>query len=349
MIFNVKTSSFLLTKLFLLKSLFILVVENVLCASTLSGFVFDSSGQTLPDVDVEIMDEFYRSLPNGRTKTDSTGRYFFGGLKDGRYYVRAYGYRYDLEDQIQMVEIYTQSITNREGVGAFSQDFYLSPRKGGIVAVELAVVFSQEVPSEAKKAYEKAVEALSKKQLQKGISELLRAIEIFPDYYYALYRLGRELFMLKKYQEAIPYLLKAVEINQKSAASLYYLGYSLNMLGKEYNKSALVALNQAYLLAPSSIQILYVLGKVKREMGDFQEAENYLLKAKKLSREAIPEIQKELSQLYANDLKRYDEAAKELAIYLKVAGLTDAERKEGEKVVDNLRRKAKESGAVKSQ
>jgi tetratricopeptide (TPR) repeat protein len=305
--------------------------------------VFDSRGRTLPDIDVEIMDDLYRPLPNGRVKTDSTGRYFFANLRDGRYYVRAYGYRYDLEDQMHMVEIITQSIRGTEGVGAFTQDFYLQPKKGGLAAAELAVIFSQEIPSEAKKAYEKATEALSKRQIQQGISELLKAIEIFPDYYYALHLLGKELFMMKKYKEAVPYLLKAVEINQKSAASLYYLGYSLHMLGKEFNRSALIALKEAHLLAPSSVQILYVLGKIKREMGEFQESENYLLKAKKLSKEPIPEIQKELSQLYANDLKRYEEAARELALYLKVAGLTDAERKEGEKVVENLKKKAKET------
>lgn len=310
-------------------------------ASTLSGNVYDRQGVGLPDVDVELLDEFYRSFYNRRTKTDSLGRYVFTQLPDGRYYVRVYGYKYDLEDQTDMIEIYTQSLRGGEGTGSFTLDFYLRPRKGSLAELETSLIFAQEVPSEAEKRYKQALKAFEKRKIEEGINQLSEALKIFPDYFLALHRMGKELFFLKRYDLAVAYLFRAVQINPKSASSLYYLGYSLHMLGKDYNKSALVALNEAYLRAPSSIQVLYVLGKVEREMGNYQKAEEHLLKAKKLYGRISPEIQKELAQLYANDLKKYKEAADELELYLETAGLTDEEKAQGKKVVENLRKKAK--------
>ncbi len=51
-------------------------------------------------------------------------------------------------------------------------------------------------------------------------------------------------------------------------------------------------------LAPSSTQVFFVLGKIERSGGKFNDAEKHLLQAKKLSKVAVPEIHKELAQLY---------------------------------------------------
>ncbi|NJM53087.1 MAG: hypothetical protein HC846_06650 [Blastocatellia bacterium] len=187
--------------------------------------------------------------------------------------------------------------------------------------------------------YEKGVEFLVKKNKKEGIMQLNEAIKIFPNYFLALHRIGRELYLLKNYKDAVPFFFKAAEINPKSANSFYYLGYSLNHLGKEFNKSAMASLNQALILAPASIQVLYALGKVEREEGNFQEAEKRLLQAKKLSKNPIPEIHKELAQLYANDLKKYKEAADELELYLKASRLSDDEEKKTKKIITDLRAK----------
>lgn len=318
-------------------SVVLILSQNISAQSTISGTIYDKQRNPVFDVEIELQNDLYQTI--SRSKTDGGGRYNFGGLKNGRYFIRVLAFRYDLEDQIQEQEINTQNIRGGEGTGFFILDFYLQPRKGGLAETELAVIFSQEVSPEAKKHYDKGIELLNNKKTKEGIVELNEAIKIFPNYFLALHRIGKELFILRNFKDAIPFFFKAAEINTRSANSFYYLGYSLHSLGKEYNKSAIAALNQAVLLAPASIQVLYILGKIEREEGKFLEAEKHLLQAKKNSKDPIPEIHKELAQLYANDLKKYKDAADELELYLKASKLSNEEEKKTKKIISDLRAK----------
>jgi tetratricopeptide (TPR) repeat protein len=323
--------------------LFVLVIflfaQATFAASTIQGTVYDRQRNPLPDIEVELLNDLYQS--SGRTRTDGSGRYQFSGLNDGWYSIRVYAFRYDLEDQTQQLQLSTLSLRGGQGSGFFTQDFYLMPKKGGLADNEVGVVFAQEVPAEAKKLYDTALKDLSSKRIEAGVSGLHESIKIFPNYYLALHRLGRELFVVKNYKEAVPHFLKAIEVNPKSATSLYYLGYSLNELGPEYRKASITALNESYLLAPGSVQVLYIYGRVLRAENRLADAEKYLLQAKKLSRTLIPEIHKELAQLYANDLKNYKQAADELELYLKASDVSGEESKEVKKKILDLRAKAK--------
>ena len=86
---------------------------------------------------------------------------------------------------------------------------------------------------------------------------------------------------------------------------------------------------------------MFVLGKVERAQGQFADAEKHLLAAKKLATTKVPEIHAELSQLYANDLKKYGEAADELEQYIKASRLSAADEKVARNKVEDLRAKAK--------
>ncbi|MEO7659007.1 MAG: hypothetical protein ABIV48_05275, partial [Pyrinomonadaceae bacterium] len=255
--------------------------------------------------------------------------------------IKVYAFRYDLEDQTASLEINTQNIRGGEGSGFFQQDFYLQPKKGGLAETELAVIFAQDVPPGAKKAYDDAVKSLDSKRETEGFDQLNDAIRQFPNYYLALHRMGKELFLAKNYEKAIPFFYKAIEINPKSATSFYYLGYSMHNLGKDFNKAATMSLEEAAILAPASVQVLYLLGILQREGGDFKNAEKHLLQAKRFSKVAIPAIHKELAQLYGNDMKKYKEAADELELYLNASKLSADEAKKTKKVIDELRQKSK--------
>lgn len=312
---------------------------NVLAASTISGFVYDKQRNPLSDIEVELLNDYYQSVR--RARTDGSGRYQFDGLSDGRYTVRVYAFRYDLVDQEIPQEIYTQNIRGGEGTGYFPVDFYLLPRKGGLADSEAAVVFAQEVPDGAKKAYEQAVKDLAAKRTEAGLTGLAKAVQLFPTYYMALHRAGRELYFQKRYEESARFLIEAAKVNPKSAYTFYYLGNCFHFMGKDYNKAAVKSLSQAFVLAPSSAQVLFSLGRVERAAGKFEEAEKRLLQAKKLSKESVPEIHKELAQLYADDMKKYAEAANELELYLKASKMSNAESVQTKKVIANLREKAK--------
>ena len=321
----------------------VLLSQNTLAASTIQGTVYDKQRNNLPQIEVELLNDLYQTI--NRARTDGAGRYQFDGVRDGRYTVKVYAFRYDLEDQDQSIEIITQNIRGGEGTGFFLADFYLIPRKGGLADSEIGVIFIQDIPAAAKKSYEKGLKEFSAKRVNEGLIALDDAVKIYPTYYLALHRIGREFFIMKKYKEAIPFLVKAAEVNTKSAFSLYYLGYSLYYLGKEYNKAAINVLKNSAVLAPSSPQVFYVLGKVERSDGKFNDAEKHLLQAKKVSKVAVPDIHKELAQLYADDLKKYAEAADELELYLKSSKLDSAAANQTKKVIVNLREKAKSQAA----
>jgi Tfp pilus assembly protein PilF len=322
-----------------------LLLSQSAFASTVSGVVYDKQRNPLSDVDVEILDDLYRQLRNGRTKTDAVGRYTFNGLGDGNYTVRVMPFRYDLVDQSQPVEIVTMTVRG-QGIGNayINMDFYLSPKKGGLKDAELSVIFVQEIPKEAKAAFDQATDDFSKKREEAAFTNLKKAIEIFPTYYQAYYRFGMELFLRKQYLESAHAFIEATKVNPKSATSFYYIGYALHNLGEKYNKAAITALNQAIFLAPASPQVLYMLGKVERASGKFVEAEKHLLQAKKLSSAKVPEIHSELAQLYANDLKKYSEAADEMELYLKASKLDDEDEKKTKKLIADLRAKATTPG-----
>lgn len=316
--------------------------HSVYAANTIGGFVFDKTGVPISDVDVELLDEYYRLLPDGRRKTDGAGRYQFDGLNDGNYTVKVYAFKLDFEDQSRYVEIKSMSaIPGQVGSSYNPVDFYLLPRKGSLKELELGVVFAQEVPRAAEQAYKKALDDFSKKRFDESFTGLQQALTIFPNYYYALERYGGELIRRKQYWPAAQVYLRAAGVNPKSGISIYNAGYSLYMMGDKYYKNALAAAEEAHKLAPASYQVLRLMGMIERRTGKFAEAEKHLLEAKKSSPVRDPEVQIELAQLYANDLKKFKEAADELEIYIKTIKLSDADEKPIRDKIAELRNKAK--------
>ncbi|MDI1241269.1 MAG: carboxypeptidase-like regulatory domain-containing protein [bacterium] len=318
----------------------LLSAAHVSAANTIGGFVFDRARTPLSDIDVELLDEYYRLKQ--RLKTESSGRYEFSGLNDGNYTVRVFAFRYDLEDQSQYVEIKSiSSIAGQAGSSYNPVDFYLQPKKGGLRDAELSVIFAQNVPKAAEQSYKKAIDDFSKKKTDEGFIGLQQALTIFPTYYTALQRYGQELYIRKQYGAATQVFMTAAEVNPRSAMPFYYAGHALSKMGDKYNRNAKLALAQALSLAPASTPVLLLLGTIERRLGMLLEAESHLLSAKKLSPARVPEIQKELAQLYANDLKKYKEAADELEQYVKASKLSDEDSTKTKQLIADLRQKAK--------
>ncbi len=335
---------FAIKMVFSVSFLFILLFlsQNTFAANTIEGTIYDKQRVALPDIDVELLDEYYRMVQ--RARTDSAGRYQFGGLANGMYTVKVFAFRYDYQDQEMIVEATSQSLgTNgiTQGTGYFRQDFTLVPKKGGLRESELGVVFAQEIPKDAEVAYKRGIDELAKKKTTEGMGSLMEAIQKYDKYYSAYSRLGQELYFNKKYVEAFQYLRQASTINPKSAICFYYMGLSLNKLGKEYNKAAITSLKEAARLAPASNVVFYMLGKIEREDGRYTDAETHLLQAKKLSAEKVAEIHNELYLLYSQNLKKYSEAADELELFLRATKLSDEDEKKVKKSIADLREKAK--------
>jgi hypothetical protein len=293
------------------------VVSGQTSGNSIGGHVFGVDRRPLRDIHVELLDDLSRTLT--RTRTDSSGRYTFFGLSSGRFKVRVMPLGTDYEEQEQEVEIVTFTRTIGEprvlGVSREQKDFYLRPRRGTGLDSALGAVFVQEVPGPAKKLYDAALEDLEHKRTKEAYASLKAALEIFPNYFDALERLGTEYVKAGHYDAAEVLLTLALKVNPRAFRSHH--GLALAMYARQRYPEALTSVEKAieiYAFAPES---LLLSGALLRQARRYPEAEKRLLKANELGGGLVPDVHWELALLYGNGLARYKEAAKELKLYLK--------------------------------
>jgi tetratricopeptide (TPR) repeat protein len=288
--------------------------------NAIMGMVFDESRRPLSEVFVELLNELDITINRGRTS--SNGRYEFLGLVEGRYKVRVMPLGTDYLQQTQEVQISNVSALGGGTGGENKQvDFYLRLRPEVLSGPFYApgTVFAQEVPGEAKKFYEKGVSELLAKKEAEGFASLKRALEIFPDYYLALDRLGSEYAVRgnkdKRYFEAARILLtKAVEVNPKGFSSMFGLGFSQYHVGLV--NQAVENFQRAVSLYSKSGNGYLWLGIAQKRAGQLAQAESSLKRANEISKGKEPDVHWQLAGLYG-DQKRYSEAAAELELFLK--------------------------------
>ncbi|MDQ3800006.1 MAG: tetratricopeptide repeat protein [Acidobacteriota bacterium] len=287
--------------------------------NSIMGHIFGLQRQPVPDIHVELMDEFNRTI--ARTRTNGAGYYAFYRVGSGRFKIRALPYGTYYQEQEEEVEIQNFSRQTSSGevvTSGFSneqKDIYLRPRREAEAMLRNETVFVQEIPAQAKSLYEKAVDDLNNKREKEGLAGLKSALEIFPKYYAALERLGTEYVRLGHFEAAYILLSVAVNTNPRGYRSWYGLSYSLYSLKKP--KEALEASQKAIELNAFAAEPLLLAGVILRQTKRFQEAEKNFVKAKELTRGTLSEVHRQLGLLYGYDLKRYRDAAKELRAFLK--------------------------------
>ncbi len=289
--------------------------------NSISGRVIGIERRPLSDINVELLDEYSRTI--SRTRTNGSGFYSFSGMGQGRFAVRVLPYGTDYEEQensVEIVNISRQSASGGIQTGGFASeqsDFSLRLKKG-VPLQNVTPLFAQDVPKEAKKLYEKALADLDAKREKEAQDNLRAALEIFPKYYAALERLGTEYISVGKphaYQAAEILLSMAVEVNPRAYTSWYGLAYARYSLANY--PEALLAAQKAIDLNSRSAAAVFLSGALFRHTKKFADAEKQLLNAMELSKDAIPQVHWELALLYGNDLNRFADAAKELTLFLK--------------------------------
>ena len=288
----------------------------------ISGTVFGDTHRPVPDVYVELLDDFNSSI--NRARTDGSGRFTFGGLPDGRYRVHVLTYGTDYLEQTQEVILSSIStVTGGSGSDRQNVDFALRINErllaGPFAVSPLGVLFVQEVPASAKALYGEGVKNLREKKEKEGFESLKKAIEIFPDYYMALDRLGAEYAIRgttdRSYLEAgFVLLTRAVEVNPHSVSSVFGLGWTQYQLG--LNNEAIATLKSATTLYSKAVDPYLWLGKALKRGSTPAQAEAAFKQANDLSKGKVAEVHWQLAGLY-NDQKRYKEAADEFELYLK--------------------------------
>lgn len=277
----------------------------------IEGSVYDQNRNPVPDAFVELLSDVDSLI--ARTRTNNSGRFSFLGLSAGHFNVKVLPYGKNLLEQTQDVEINNQ-LARSDTVFV---EFYLKvDKRAADVADENPpeAVFVQDVPQDALKLFKAGVNNLEPGS-DKGLAELEEAVKIFPNYFDALSRLGREYNARKNYTKAYPYLLKAIDLNPRSFVAFYSLGYAFYQL--KQIPAALEAARSCVVINAGSVSSQLLYGTLLRINGNYPEAEKTLLKAKSVGKKPNAEIHWQLSLLY-NKLKRNAEAADQLETYLKI-------------------------------
>jgi tetratricopeptide (TPR) repeat protein len=142
-----------------------------------------------------------------------------------------------------------------------------------------------------------------------------------------------------KFAEAENAFAKALAVNPKSFSAKSGLGIAQYKLGKL--REAVKTLEESLVLNQSSANSFLFLGKIHRELKEFDKAETSLIKAKDLSKNKLADVHWELAILYYYSLNRPQDAANELELYLK-AKPDAANKSQVEKLIKTMREKAKE-------
>ena len=155
---------------------------SIQASNSITGGVYDENGRPLSDVDVELQDEYYKSVGN-RGKTSFSGRFIFNRLIPGRYRVRVMPFKYGYDEQVQDVDL----ASNNRGTASFGSeiatlDFRLRKRIADTDSLGVAnAIFAQEVPKTAEELYVQAISDLREKKETACILKLKQALEILPE------------------------------------------------------------------------------------------------------------------------------------------------------------------------
>ena len=321
---------------------FLVTAPSVQTRNTIEGRVTSSSGRPLSEMRIMLKNGSYSEIASGLT--DGSGRFRFLNLASGNYYIEVEPGATEYERQT--ARIAAIPFIERGGHGEiFRIDIVLVPRRSsttlfGTINNANAVIFHQDVPEVAKKEFEQGIKNLDKGSFDNAARSLKRAIELFPDYYDALERLGTEYVAHDDAKSALPLLAHAVEINKDGWRAFYSLGiaqYKVN-----HQAESVTALHRAVALNPDSPNTNMWLGMVLATDPEMRSAAiQSLEKASKIAKDPLPgQAYYYLGGLYIKN-NQYKEAADAFETLLRVSP-DIGERDKIKQMIAQLRQKAKE-------
>lgn len=282
--------------------------------NSITGFVFGESRTPVSRIYVELLNDVYSTV--ARAQTSGSGMFSFTGLPAGQYNVKVLAGGTDYEEQIQSVSLVPFSMIPGRGAVSEQINFYLKAKRRSDAdrSASPGVLFIQEIPDGAKRLYESGIDDLEAKNETAGFEKLKKSLEIFPDYFLALDRLGTEYLMRGYYDPAAVLLTRAVAVNSRSFSSTFGLGLAEFRLGQ--TDKAIVQFKNAIETSKDSANAHLWLGIGLHSKNNLPGALKSILRANELSKGTSAEVHWQLARVY-KDQKLFDKAADELELFLK--------------------------------
>jgi len=246
-------------------------------------------------------------------QTDAQGRYEFIGLPGGRYRMTVV----NPEDPEQFIDP-IDADTSRSAGNRLLIHLYLraapsggkSESKPGVVTLAEA---SQQIPRDARKAYEDAVRLKRDNKPDKAWASVNRAIDIYPKYFQALAERGELRISKGQIAEAVEDFDRALKLNENYGPALRGAGYC--KLEQQKFDEAIRYFEQAIGTDPSVARTHLFLGIANLALDRREPARKALQQSLKIDAEQAVTAHVYLADLYARE-EHYREAADELRVYL---------------------------------
>src|SRR5262249_46199512 len=250
---------------------------------------------------------------NFETTTDNSGRYTFQ-VPGGRYRLSAINPQ-DKDQYMDPVEADTsRTAGNRLVVPLYLRTATKRGTRDPKPAVVSVAEASQQVPGEARKAYQQGLKQKTHNQPEKALASFDRAIEIYPDYFQALAERGDLRISGARIDQALADFDLALKLNKDYGPALRGAGYC--KLERQQFAEAADYLERASSIEPGIANTYLFLGIADLALDRREPAKQALLHALKIDAERAVTAHVYLADLYARE-NRHKDAADELRAYLR--------------------------------
>jgi tetratricopeptide (TPR) repeat protein len=286
--------------------------------NTLRGKVRDTNGVTVNNAIVEL--RIGGGALIGQTVTRNDGDFAFTNLASGEYEVAVTMAGY--EPVVQVARFHQGDRMNFAEVVNIE---VLIRAKREIVLSAPGTSFAQDVPKQARAAYERAILRLREGKSDEGVAALREAIASFNDYFDAHFALGRELFRTGKDDEAVESLERARLINDRQDAVYYVFGLVMMKKGKfviaEYAFREATKLNannvaSRFYHAHALIEVALRASDERQSAADLSTAEQELQRSWEMSEKRLTAVYLQRARIHQKR-GEFEAAARDLESYLK--------------------------------
>jgi len=174
----------------------------------------------------------------------------------------------------------------------------------------------QQVPANAKKAYDQGLKAVSKGKFQEAATNFEQALQLYPDYLAARNDLGAQYLKLKRIDEAEKHFQIVLANDPKNFNAKFNMG--LVQIERHDYTGALVLLNQAVSIDSTRPVPHLWIGIANLEMGSLQEAETSLVRALLMGGEECIAAHYHLARIYMSR-GEFGDASRSVQAYLQQA------------------------------